>query len=84
MRHARLRPPTRSRACSSRSAVRLLIVHSGGDEVCPVEESERMRSAAKGHATLVVFPDGNHVCDNIPYKVRPLMADWVARQLGPA
>jgi len=62
----------------------LLIVHSGGDEVCPVEESERMRNAAKGHATLVVFPDGNHVCDNIPYKVRPLMADWVARQLGAA
>lgn len=23
-----------------------------------------------------------HVCDNIPYKVRPLMADWMASRLG--
>jgi 2,6-dihydroxypseudooxynicotine hydrolase len=59
----------------------LLIVHSGRDTVCPVEESERMRRAAESVATLVVFPEGNHVCDNIPYKVRPLMADWIARQL---
>jgi hypothetical protein len=29
-----------------------------------------------------VFPEGNHVCDNIPYKARPLMANWMARQLG--
>jgi 2,6-dihydroxypseudooxynicotine hydrolase len=52
------------------------------DTVCPVEESERMRQEAGGPTTLVVFPEGNHVCDNIPYKVRPLMADWMARQLG--
>jgi 2,6-dihydroxypseudooxynicotine hydrolase len=62
----------------------LLIVHSGMDTVCPVEESERMRRQAGGETTLVVFPEGNHVCDNIPYKVRPLMADWMARQLGAA
>ena len=59
----------------------LLIVHSGMDTVCPVEESERMRGEAGGETTLVVFPEGNHVCDNIPYKARPLMADWMARQL---
>jgi 2,6-dihydroxypseudooxynicotine hydrolase len=59
----------------------LLIVHSGMDTVCPVEESERMRADASAVASLVVFPEGNHVCDNIPYKVRPLMADWMARQL---
>jgi 2,6-dihydroxypseudooxynicotine hydrolase len=59
----------------------LLIVHSGMDTVCPVEESERMRHEADSVASLVVFPEGNHVCDNITYKVRPLMADWMARQL---
>ena len=62
----------------------LLIVHSGMDTVCPVEESERIRGEAGGPTTLVVFPEGNHVCDNIPYKVRPLMADWMARQLSSA
>jgi 2,6-dihydroxypseudooxynicotine hydrolase len=59
-----------------------LIVHSDGDPVCPVAHAERMRREAKGPATLAVFPEGNHACDNIPYKVRPLMADWVAEQLG--
>jgi 2,6-dihydroxypseudooxynicotine hydrolase len=60
----------------------LLVVHSGLDTVCPVEESERIKREAGGPTTLVVFPDGNHVCDNMPYKVRPLMADWMARELG--
>jgi hypothetical protein len=60
----------------------LLVVHSGRDAVVPVEESERIRAEASGPASLVVFPEGNHVCDNIPYKVRPLMADWMAETLG--
>ncbi|MBI1847650.1 MAG: alpha/beta hydrolase [Candidatus Rokubacteria bacterium] len=59
-----------------------LIIHSGRDTVCPVEESERIRAEAGGPTSLVIFPEGNHVCDNIPYKVRPLMADWMAAQLG--
>jgi dipeptidyl aminopeptidase/acylaminoacyl peptidase len=59
-----------------------LIVHSGMDDVCPVEASQRMQREAKGEATLKVFPEGNHVCDNIAYKVRPLMADWMAAQLS--
>lgn len=61
-----------------------LIVHSGLDKVVPVEESDRIRAEAGGPTSLVVFPEGNHVCDNIPYKVRPLMADWIATQLGAA
>lgn len=60
----------------------LLIVHSGMDTVCPVEDSERLQREAGGRTWLRVFPEGNHVCDNIPYKVRPLMADWMAEQLG--
>lgn len=59
----------------------LLVVHSGMDEVCPLAESERIRDEARGPRTLSVFPEGNHVCDNIPYKVRPLMADWLMQQL---
>jgi len=62
--------------------VPLLIVHSHGDIVCPVADAERMAREAKGPVHLALYPEGNHVCDNIPYKVRPLMADWLARQLG--
>jgi hypothetical protein len=25
----------------------------------------------------VIYPEGNHVCNNIPYKYRPLVADWM-------
>ncbi len=28
-----------------------------------------------------MYPDGNHVCNNIPYKYRPLVADWIHDQL---
>jgi 2,6-dihydroxypseudooxynicotine hydrolase len=59
----------------------LLVVHSGQDTVCPVAESEKIASVAGGKAELVIYPEGNHVCDNIPYKARPLMADWMAEQL---
>ncbi len=65
-----------------RLACPFLIVHSGRDAVVPVEESERIRSEAGGPTDLVVFPEGNHVCDNIPYQARPLMADWMAARLG--
>jgi hypothetical protein len=29
-----------------------------------------------------MYPDGNHVCNNIPYKYRPLMADWLKERLA--
>jgi 2,6-dihydroxypseudooxynicotine hydrolase len=60
----------------------LLVVHSGQDKVCPVAESEKIAAVAGDHAELVIYPEGNHVCDNISYKARPLMADWMADKLG--
>lgn len=60
----------------------VLIVHSGQDNVCPVSESQRMINELGADAELSVFAEGNHVCDNIPYIVRPLMADWMARTLS--
>lgn len=65
----------------SRARCPVLIVHSGQDNVCPVEESQRMLDALGPEAELRVFAEGNHVCDNIPYRVRPLMADWLAEKL---
>ena len=30
----------------------------------------------------VLYEDGTHVCNNIPYKYRPLVADWLRARLG--
>jgi len=31
---------------------------------------------------MVVLEDGNHVCANVPYLSRPLVADWLREHLG--
>ncbi len=61
----------------------LLVVHSDGDEICPLAEAERMARETP-NAELVVFEGGNHCCDNMPAVVRPLMADWMAGRLRAA
>jgi 2,6-dihydroxypseudooxynicotine hydrolase len=58
----------------------LLVIHGGRDQLFPVSQAERIVREAP-HATLALFPEGNHVCNNIPYKYRPLMADWLREQL---
>jgi 2,6-dihydroxypseudooxynicotine hydrolase len=58
----------------------LLVIHGARDRLFPPEQAERIVREAP-HATLALFPEGNHVCNNIPYKYRPLMADWLREQL---
>ena len=47
-----------------------------------MEHAQRMKEETGGPTDLVVYTEGTHGCDNIPYKVRPLMADWSARHLA--
>ena len=58
----------------------LLVVFGKQDRLIPWPQAERVAAEAP-HATLVMYPEGNHVCNNIPYKYRPLVADWMAEQL---
>lgn len=59
----------------------LLVIHGARDRLFPPEQAERIvREAPK--ATLLLYPDGNHVCNNIAYKYRPAMADWMREQLA--
>ncbi len=58
----------------------LLVVTGKLDRIIPWEHSARMAAAAP-HAELVAYPDGNHVCNNIPYKYRPLVADWIREKI---
>ena len=58
----------------------LLVVFGKLDRLIPWKQAERVaRSAPNGH--LVMYPEGNHVCNNIPYKYRPLTADWIKEKL---
>ncbi len=59
----------------------LLVIHGGMDRLFPPEHAERIAREAP-NATLLLYPEGNHVCNNIPYKYRPAMADWMRDQLG--
>ncbi len=58
----------------------MLVIHGARDRLFPPAQAERIAREAP-RATLVMYPDGNHVCNNIAYKYRPLMADWMAEQL---
>ncbi len=58
----------------------LLVVHGARDRLFPPEQAERIAREAPD-ATLLLYPDGNHVCNNITYKYRPAMADWMSERL---
>ena len=59
----------------------LLIIAGKLDRLVAWDESKRIADAAP-NSTWVLFEEGNHVCNNIPYKYRPLAADWLKEQLS--
>jgi dipeptidyl aminopeptidase/acylaminoacyl peptidase len=59
----------------------MLVIHGGKDRLFPPEQAERIVREAP-NATLLLYPEGNHVCNNIPYKYRPAMADWMRERLA--
>ena len=60
----------------------LLIIHGALDRIVPVSHGEAIVAEASGPKEFVMFPDGNHVCNNIPYKYRPLAGDWLSEALA--
>ncbi len=59
----------------------LLVITGAGDRLVRWEESKKIADAAP-NASWVLFEEGNHVCNNIPYKYRPLAADWLKERLA--
>jgi len=51
------------------------------DRLIPWEQTERQAKEAP-NARFVLHEDGTHGCANVPYKTRPLIADWMKEQLG--
>ena len=60
----------------------LLIIMGRRDRLVPPSDAERMAAEAGSRGELWMFEDGNHVCNNIPYKHRPQQADWMLEKLG--
>jgi 2,6-dihydroxypseudooxynicotine hydrolase len=58
-----------------------LVITGKLDRVIPWQETKRIADAVPG-AEWVLYEDGTHVCNNIPFKYRPLVADWMRDQLG--
>ncbi len=59
----------------------LLIVFGKLDRLIPWQQAERLAEEA-AQAELVMYPDGNHVCNNLPYKYRPLVGDRINERLS--
>ena len=58
----------------------MLVVFGKLDRLIPWQQAERVAAEAP-NATLIMYEDGNHVCNNLPYKYRPLVADWMLETL---
>jgi 2,6-dihydroxypseudooxynicotine hydrolase len=58
-----------------------LVVAGGRDRVIGSEQSKRIAEEAPG-GEWVLYEEGTHVCNNIPFKYRPLVADWLRDWLG--
>ena len=57
-----------------------LVVTGARDRVISWQQTRRIADAVPG-AELVLYEDGTHVCNNIPFKYRPLVSDWMREQL---
>jgi dipeptidyl aminopeptidase/acylaminoacyl peptidase len=61
----------------------LLMITGKLDRLIPWEQTKQIADTAP-NAEFVLWDEGNHVCNNIPYKYRPLTADWLHEQLTDA
>jgi 2,6-dihydroxypseudooxynicotine hydrolase len=58
-----------------------LVITGALDRVIPWQDTKRIADAVP-HAEWVLYEDGTHVCNNIPFKYRPLVADWIRHRLS--
>lgn len=54
-----------------------LVIHGGRDRIFPVSQAQASADFCRGPVSLHVLPEGNHVCNNMPWLCRPLVADWL-------
>jgi 2,6-dihydroxypseudooxynicotine hydrolase len=59
----------------------LLVVTGKLDRLIPWESTKAVADAAP-NAEFVLYEEGNHVCNNVAYRYRPLLADWLSERLA--
>jgi dienelactone hydrolase len=69
------------KGAAERIRVPLLQVYGALDPASPPEQAYRVEREAQGPTTTIVFDDGVHVCNNVWYKARPLVARWLSENL---
>jgi pimeloyl-ACP methyl ester carboxylesterase len=62
-------------------SVPLLQVYGELDAMSPPSNAERIAAEVKGPTTTVVYPDGVHILNNVWFKARPMVGDWLAETL---
>ena len=70
------------RECAKNITCPIYIIAGGLDRITAVEAANQLAADVAGPKIVSIVEDGNHVCHNRPYKVRPQTADWLAEQLG--
>jgi pimeloyl-ACP methyl ester carboxylesterase len=63
------------------ATVPLLQVYGGLDAASPPAQAEKVAAEYGGPVTTLVFDDGVHILNNVWYKARPAVADWLAETL---
>jgi dienelactone hydrolase len=66
---------------AGRATVPLLQVYGGLDAASPPAQAEKVAAEYGGPVTTLVFDDGVHIVNNVWYKARPAVADWLAETL---
>jgi dipeptidyl aminopeptidase/acylaminoacyl peptidase len=58
-----------------------LVVTGKRDRVISWEQTKRIADEAP-RGEFVLYEQGTHVCNNLPFKYRPLVSDWMRGRLG--
>ncbi|MBO0838396.1 MAG: alpha/beta fold hydrolase [Actinobacteria bacterium] len=66
---------------ASKASAPLLQVYGGLDPNSPPAQAEQVAAEYGGAVTTLVFEDGVHILNNLWYKARPAIADWLADTL---
>jgi 2,6-dihydroxypseudooxynicotine hydrolase len=64
-----------------RVTVPVLQVYGELDAMSPPANAERIAAELAGPVTTVVYPDGVHILNNVWFKARPMVGDWLAETL---